>query len=112
MSPDSPVRSLVQAHDCPHATNHSLPSITLLQCKNYRKPLLQRHVIRILMLVPIFSIASWASLTSLRVAFWIDPLRDVYEAFVLYTFFQLLISFLGGERSLGSSPRSRSRPWL
>lgn len=100
MSPDSPVCSLVQAHDCPHATNHSLPSITLLQCKNYRKPLLQRHVIRILMLVPIFSIASWASLTSLRVAFWIDPLRDVYEAFVLYTFFQLLISFLGGERSL------------
>lgn len=52
------------------------------------------------MLVPIFSIASWASLTSLRVAFWIDPLRDVYEAFVLYTFFQLLINFLGGERSL------------
>lgn len=52
------------------------------------------------MLVPIFSIASWASLTSLRVAFWIDPLRDVYEAFVLYTFFQLLIAFLGGERSL------------
>jgi hypothetical protein len=71
-----------------------------LQCKNYRKPLLQRHVIRILMLVPIFSIASWTSLISLRVAFWVDPLRDVYEAFVLYTFFQLLINFLGGERSL------------
>lgn len=77
-----------------------LTSSTILQTKNYRKPLLQRHVIRILMLVPIFSIASWASLTSLSVAFWIDPLRDVYEAFVLYTFFQLLINFLGGERSL------------
>ncbi|KAI6889395.1 hypothetical protein KC334_g15107, partial [Hortaea werneckii] len=46
---------------------------TLLQAKNYRKPLLQRHVIRILIMVPIFSAASWASLTSLRVAFWIDP---------------------------------------
>lgn len=83
-----------------HATNHSPTSTIILQCKNYRKPLLQRHVIRILMLVPIFSIASWASLTSLAVARWIDPLRDVYEAFVLYTFFQLLINFLGGERSL------------
>jgi len=72
----------------------------LLQTKNYRKPLLQRHVIRILMMVPIFSAASWASLTSLRVAFWIDPFRDVYEAFTLYTFFQLLVNFLGGERSL------------
>nr|POE75129.1 transmembrane protein 184 like [Quercus suber]POE94792.1 transmembrane protein 184 like [Quercus suber] len=73
---------------------------TILQAKNYRKPLLQRHVIRIFILVPIFAIASWASLTSLRVAFWIEPFRDVYEAFTLYTFFQLLVNFLGGERSL------------
>jgi hypothetical protein len=51
-------------------------------------------------MVPIFCAASWASLTSIRVAFWIDPFRDVYEAFVLYTFFQLLTNFLGGERSL------------
>ena len=29
--------------------------------------------------VPIYSAASWASLTSLKVAFWIDPFRDVYE---------------------------------
>ncbi|PNS16826.1 Transmembrane protein 184 [Sphaceloma murrayae] len=71
-----------------------------LQSKNYRKPLLQRYVIRILVLVPIFAASSWASLTSIRVAFWIDPFRDVYEAFVLYAFFQLLINFLGGERSL------------
>jgi len=52
------------------------------------------------MLVPIFAAASWASLTSLRVSFWIEPFRDVYEAFTLYTFFQLLVNFLGGERSL------------
>ena len=29
--------------------------------------------------VPIYSAASWASLISLRVAFYVDPLRDVYE---------------------------------
>jgi hypothetical protein len=74
--------------------------VILIQAKNYRKPLLQRHVIRILVLVPLFSVASWASLTSLQVAFWIDPFRDVYEAFTIYTFFNLLINFLGGERSL------------
>ena len=50
--------------------------------------------------VPIYCAASWASLVSLKVAFWIDPFRDVYEAFTLYAFFQLLINFLGGERSL------------
>ncbi|KAF2193290.1 DUF300-domain-containing protein [Zopfia rhizophila CBS 207.26] len=68
--------------------------------KNYRKPLLQRYVVRILLMVPIYSAASWASLVSLRAAFWIEPFRDVYEAFTLYTFFQLLINFIGGERAL------------
>ncbi|GME47912.1 hypothetical protein GTA08_BOTSDO10101 [Neofusicoccum parvum] len=68
--------------------------------KNYRKPLLQRYVVRILLIVPIFSAASWASLVSLKVAFWVAPLRDVYEAFTIYTFFQLLINFIGGERAL------------
>lgn len=86
----------------------------LLQAKNYRKPLLQRHVIRILVLVPIFSIASWASLTSLQVAFWVDPVRDIYEAFTIYTFFQVLVNFLGGERSLIIMMHGRppvSHPW-
>ncbi|KAK8187902.1 organic solute transporter Ostalpha-domain-containing protein [Phyllosticta capitalensis] len=71
-----------------------------LQSKNYRKPLLQRYVVRILLMVPIYSAASWASLVSLKAAFWIDPFRDVYEAFTIYTFFQLLINFIGGERAL------------
>ncbi|KAF2817038.1 DUF300-domain-containing protein [Mytilinidion resinicola] len=68
--------------------------------KNYRKPLLQRYVVRILLMVPIYSASSWASLISLKAAFWISPFRDVYEAFTIYTFFQLLINFIGGERSL------------
>lgn len=51
-------------------------------------------------MVPIYSIASWASLISTKAAFWIDPFRDVYEAFTIYTFFQLLINFIGGERAL------------
>ncbi|KAH7128671.1 organic solute transporter Ostalpha-domain-containing protein [Dendryphion nanum] len=71
-----------------------------LQAKNYRKPLLQRYVIRILLMVPIYSASSWASLVSIKAAFWIGPFRDVYEAFTIYTFFQLLINFIGGERAL------------
>ena len=50
--------------------------------------------------VPIYSAASWASLLSLQAALYIDPIRDVYEAFTVYTFFQLLINFIGGERAL------------
>lgn len=39
-------------------------------------------------------------MVSLTAAQFVDPIRDVYEAFTIYTFFQLLINYLGGERSL------------
>ncbi|KAF9273825.1 hypothetical protein BGZ68_001173, partial [Mortierella alpina] len=71
-----------------------------MQLKNYRKPLLQRYVVRILWMVPIFAISSWISLVSLNLAFYVDALRDIYEAFVIYCFFSLLVSYLGGERAL------------
>lgn len=50
--------------------------------------------------VPIYSISSWVSLISFAAAQFVDPIRDVYEAFTIYTFFQLLINYLGGERAL------------
>ncbi|KAK9436912.1 DUF300 domain protein [Metarhizium brunneum] len=81
------------------ATLLSVVSIWL-QTKNYRKPLLQRYVVRILLMVPIYSIASFTSMVSLTAAAFIDPVRDIYEAFTIYTFFQLLINYLGGERAL------------
>ena len=65
-------------------------------------------------MVPIYSAASWASVMSLNAAFYLDPLRDVYEAFTIYTFVQLLINFLGGERTLIVMMHGRppvSHPW-
>ncbi|KAI1425505.1 DUF300 domain protein [Xylaria sp. FL1777] len=81
------------------ATLLSIVSIWF-QLKNYRKPLLQRYVVRILLMVPIYSISSWVSMVSLKAAAFLDPVRDIYEAFTIYTFFQLLINYLDGERAL------------
>ncbi|PCH37147.1 DUF300-domain-containing protein [Wolfiporia cocos MD-104 SS10] len=81
------------------ATFVSATSI-FLHLKNYRKPVLQRMVVRIMLMVPIYAIASFISLFSLQAAFFIDVIRDIYEAFVIYCFFDLLIAYLGGERSL------------
>lgn len=50
--------------------------------------------------VPIYSLSSWSSIISLKAAMFVDPIRDIYEAFTIYTFFQLLINFIGGERAL------------
>ena len=69
----------------------------LLQLRNYRKPFLQRYspshsdigppflrcfyrmVVRIMVMVPLYAIASWISLFSVEAAFFIDAIRDVYE---------------------------------
>ncbi|GAA6058395.1 hypothetical protein JCM3770_002471 [Rhodotorula araucariae] len=78
-----------------------------LQLKHYHKPRLQRFVVRILVMVPIYSISSLISLYSLDLAFFLDAVRDVYEvlptdhAFFPHScFFSLLVEYLGGERSL------------
>ncbi|KAF7535537.1 hypothetical protein G7054_g5301 [Neopestalotiopsis clavispora] len=71
-----------------------------LDSKNYRKPLLQRYVVRILLMVPIYSLSSWISMVSTTAAQFLDPVRDIYEAFTIYTFFQLLINYMHGERAL------------
>ncbi|KAL7921621.1 organic solute transporter Ostalpha domain-containing protein [Trichoderma austrokoningii] len=59
-------------------------------------------------MVPIYSISSFTSMVSLRAAAFLDPVRDIYEAFTIYTFFQLLINYLGGERSAIIMPHGRA----
>ncbi|KAL0086648.1 organic solute transporter Ostalpha-domain-containing protein [Phycomyces blakesleeanus] len=75
--------------------------------KNYRQPSLQRQVIRILLMVPVYGISTCISLVSLNTAFYVDTFRDIYEAFVLYAFFNLLLSKFGGERALFAKLHSR-----
>ncbi|TXT10945.1 hypothetical protein VHUM_01696 [Vanrija humicola] len=89
------------------ATGVSIMSIAL-QLKNYRMPQLQRNVVRIMVMVPLYAISSLIALYSLNAAFFIDAVRDLYEAFVIYAFLQLLITYLGGERDL--LLRLRGRP--
>lgn len=82
--------------------------------KQYRKPVMQRYVVRIMLMVPLYSIASWLSLLSFTAASFIDPVRDVYEAFVIYCFFNLLVNYLNGERSIIISTHGRepkAHPW-
>ncbi|KAI8342931.1 organic solute transporter Ostalpha-domain-containing protein [Chlamydoabsidia padenii] len=51
-------------------------------------------------MVPIYGISTFISLISLNTAFYVDTFRDIYEAFVIYAFFNLLLNKLGGERAL------------
>jgi len=74
-------------------------SISLIwkHLSHYQVPDLQRYVVRILWMVPVYSVDSWLSLKFRDYSLYFDTFRDCYEAYVLYTFFTLLVSFLGRE---------------
>jgi hypothetical protein len=67
---------------------------------HYSQPLTQMYIVRILWMVPIYSIESWLAMRFHEHAIYIETLRDFYESYVLYSFLQFLIQVLGGEESL------------
>ncbi len=66
----------------------------------YNEPNLQKHIIRILFMIPVYSVSSMASIMYPEHILVFAAVRDFYEAYVLYTFIQLLIEYLGGLKSL------------
>nr|UJH94625.1 Tm184 [Starmerella bombicola] len=74
----------------------------LKHLKNYRKPMDQRLIVRILMMVPLFSLSAYLRLYCpwLWLASLVLFIRELYEAFVIYTFYTLLTNLLGGEREI------------
>ncbi len=65
--------------------------------RHYNKPDVQRRIMAVLWMVPIYSITSWLSLVFPNFEFLFDPIRDVYEAYAVYTFLALLIAILGDD---------------
>lgn len=69
--------------------------------RNYRKPFEQRLTVRIMLIIPLFSITCLIGVINPYFAQLVtDPIREVYEAFIIFTFFSLLTLVLGGERHI------------
>uniref|UniRef100_A0A7S4HS15 Transmembrane protein 184C n=1 Tax=Odontella aurita TaxID=265563 RepID=A0A7S4HS15_9STRA len=89
----------------------------ILHLTNWFMPDVQKYVVRILWMVPIYSLQSWASLRfSSDVTGYLNPFRDLYEAFVIEGFVYYLIELLGGEQSLADTLRRKEdhygdHPW-
>ena len=64
---------------------------------NYNRPGVQKYVVRILWMVPLYSIQSWLSLRFHDSSVWIESLRDLYESYVLASFLYYIIAILGDE---------------
>lgn len=63
----------------------------------YTNPPQQRYIVRILLMVPIYAVDSCLAIWDHSLAPVIGLLRDCYESYVIYNFFHLLMSYLGGE---------------
>ena len=62
---------------------------------------LQRHYVRILFMVPVFCVDAWLALRFDEVQIFLNTAKDCYEAFAIYSFYMLLVEFLGPpERTL------------
>ncbi|XP_078356150.1 transmembrane protein 184C-like [Oculina patagonica] len=64
---------------------------------NYTKPELQRRIVRILWMVPIYATDSWLALRFPKAAIYLDSLRECYEAYVIYNFMTFLLAYLSAE---------------
>ncbi|XP_037134303.1 transmembrane protein 184ba isoform X2 [Syngnathus acus] len=76
----------------------------------YSSPREQRHIVRILFIVPIYGIDSWLSLlffTNDQYYVYFDTIRDCYEAFVIYNFLSLCYEYLGGESAIMAEIRGK-----
>ncbi|KAL6774564.1 hypothetical protein ACKKBG_A25495 [Auxenochlorella protothecoides x Auxenochlorella symbiontica] len=68
-----------------------------MHLEHYNRPALQIRVVRILWMVPIYAVDAWLSLRFSDARTYIDPLRECYEAFVIYNFYCYLMAYLEEE---------------
>ncbi|KAJ8973432.1 hypothetical protein NQ317_016715, partial [Molorchus minor] len=70
---------------------------------HYTQPKLQKHIIRILWMVPIYAINAWLGLIYPKESVYVDSLRECYEAYVIYNFMKFLLNYLNMEMDLEAS---------
>jgi len=66
----------------------------------YTRPSQQRLIVRISAVIPIYAISSALSLSCPEQVLYFAAVRDIAEAFVIYSFLTLLYDYLGGEGAI------------
>ena len=69
--------------------------LLLQHLRHFSQPIIQRKIIVILWMVPLYSITSWLSLKFVHASMYLDMIRDCYESFVIYMFFALCYCYIG-----------------
>lgn len=67
---------------------------------SYTQPTKQRAIIRILGIVPVYAVGSFFSMVFHQDALYFDTIRDIYEAWVINSFLNLILAYGGGENEI------------
>lgn len=76
---------------------------------HYTVPPLQRHAIRIVAMVPIYSVESWLALRFKEQAIYAETLREAYEAYVIWSFAKMLLNYLGNYERIKGRMRAAGK---
>ncbi|XP_052794946.1 transmembrane protein 184C-like [Mya arenaria] len=82
----------------------------ILHTINYTQPHLQKYIIRIIWMVPIYALNAWFALRFKEAAIYLDTIRECYEAYVIYNFMAYLLSYLWSVHPQLEIAMRRSRP--
>ena len=67
---------------------------------NWQAPRIQKFVVRIIWIIPIYSIESWIALRYTYLNIYMETLREFYESYAVFNFLYYLISLFGDEQNL------------
>eukprot|EP01083_Nonionella_stella_P014646 41127_1 len=62
--------------------------------RKLNEPMIQRKIIAIMWMIPIYSISSWLGLVFVGAQTYLSLIKDLYEAYIIYTFLSFLIAVL------------------
>jgi hypothetical protein len=74
--------------------------LIVMHLLQYNAPHIQKYVVRIIWMIPIYSIESWLALRFRKASIYIETIREGYEAYVILCFFYWLMAVLGEEQQL------------
>lgn len=67
---------------------------------DWRYGTIQRYIVRIIFLLPIYACESWSALYVRSYSLYIETMRETYEAYALWNFLSYALALLGDENNL------------
>ena len=82
--------------------------LLIMHFNHWYSPSTQIYVVRIIWLLPLYSIESWLALYWRSYAIVFETLRESYEAYVIWNFFRFIVALMGEETHLLTILKSKS----